>query len=330
MATILSLPNELLQNIASFLPCPSALNVLRVNRQLHRACNDRLVFQHIASRTTERSRLAGSGASLNHKEWPESESILADASLEDTIRIALAAERCTQAIATKDSFWTLYFSRRSNTHDLSNWLPQMMALRHPAALSMKPEMFLQLQGILLPRAPSCTSMTRTSQTNDLINVNFVISCALLSGLNAMRTGPEVKGPFERFFSINRATDAPITIKDGHRTDGDAIKSLRQRVRGYGEFIAATGGFDLDQATTLLPTLILELVNHLPDFAVWELFPYPAIMSFREILDIPSVFRYNSGEQSFATSHIRKMITLDFLNGEWIGFNSDQRRALGRR
>ncbi|RAR12469.1 hypothetical protein DDE82_000180 [Stemphylium lycopersici] len=191
-------------------------------------------------------------------------------------------------------------------------------------------MFLQLQGILLPRAPLCTSMTRTSQTHDLINVNFVLCCALLIQLGNQKPPEEVKRPFDHFFSINRATDPPITVKDGRRTDGDAIKSLRQRVRGYGEFIAAAGGFDLDQATTLLPTLILELAHYIPASAVHVVLPYPAIMSFREMLDIPPVFRYNSEEQTFATSHIRKMITLDFLNGLWIGYYSDQRRILGRR
>ncbi|XP_014560887.1 hypothetical protein COCVIDRAFT_88392, partial [Bipolaris victoriae FI3] len=58
MPGLLSLPTELLQQIASSLPCSSALNLLRVNHQLRKACNDRLVFQQIAKRDLNYSSLS--------------------------------------------------------------------------------------------------------------------------------------------------------------------------------------------------------------------------------------------------------------------------------
>src|SRR4051812_13626474 len=98
MAVLLSLPSELLQNIASFLPCSSALNLLRVNRQLHNACKDRLVFHSIAKYSLEQPLLSAHGVDLPQTEWADGEIVLANASLEGTIRIASAAEKCIQAL----------------------------------------------------------------------------------------------------------------------------------------------------------------------------------------------------------------------------------------
>ena len=42
-----SLPVEIIRRIAAFGPCESALALLKVNRVLYQACNDRLVFKSI-------------------------------------------------------------------------------------------------------------------------------------------------------------------------------------------------------------------------------------------------------------------------------------------
>merc|ERR1711964_652909 len=85
---------------------------------------------------------------------------------------------------------------------------------------------------------------------------------MLTQLQMTGNGKQVKAPFDRFFSVNHIRDPPIVASNGVRLDGDAIKSLRQRVRDYGAFRKRhCEGFGLDQATTLLPTLILELAVH---------------------------------------------------------------------
>ena len=47
------LPVEILERIASLGPCQSALTLLKVNRTIHRACNDSQVFRNILSDNAE-------------------------------------------------------------------------------------------------------------------------------------------------------------------------------------------------------------------------------------------------------------------------------------
>jgi hypothetical protein len=106
MAYLLSFPNELIQHITSFLPCSSALNLLKVDRRLHNICNDKVVFHNIAKYNLERPLLLENCIELADTSWAEGDSILASYSLEETIRIAYAAERCIQALLEKNDAWT--------------------------------------------------------------------------------------------------------------------------------------------------------------------------------------------------------------------------------
>ncbi|KAG9190499.1 hypothetical protein G6011_08587 [Alternaria panax] len=329
MTKLLSLPNELVQHIASFLSCSSALDLLRTNRQLRNICNDKLVFQNIVKYNLERPLLLGNGIVLSEAIWEESDAALSNIPLQQTIRTAYAAERCIQALLEKDDTWTMCPSKRLSSYEFSEWLPQIMALHHPAASRLKPETFLQLQGHILlgMRVP------RPIDPN-LLGVNFILSYTILAHLQKTGNGTQVKEPFDRFFSVNRATDPAITLSNGTRTDGDAIKSLRQRVRDYGCF---GDTFDFDQATTLLPTLMLELaVHHLAPGQISEL-PSPTTIPFSSLMDMPPVFDTNKSPPHrdasipFGWCHLTKMLSPDFLSsGRWTGYYSDQRRALGRR
>jgi hypothetical protein len=78
MASLLTLPVELVQHIATLLPCSAALNLLRVNRQLHTACNDRLVFHSIASNNLDCAKFPQhaetvDGLEISQTEWTDSE-----------------------------------------------------------------------------------------------------------------------------------------------------------------------------------------------------------------------------------------------------------------
>jgi hypothetical protein len=333
MAELLSLPNELIQHIASFLPCSSALSLLRVDRQLRNICNDKVVFQSITKYDLERSLLLENGIELPETFWAESDAILANISLQETIRIAYAAERCMQALIKKDDTWTLHKYKRLRAYELGDWLPQMMALHHPAASHLKPENFLQLQGQLFRDEISLT-MPLEWYKFDVLNVNFILSYTILAQLHMTGNGKQVKEPFDRFFCVNHATDPPITLRNGVRTDGDAIKSLRQRVRDYGSF---DGALYMEQATALLPTLLLELaVHHLTPVQMREL-PSPIRIPFSALMHMPPVFEmdksppFTDGKIPFGLCHLHKMVSPNFLSsGRWMGYCSDQRRALGRR
>ncbi|RYN21251.1 hypothetical protein AA0113_g5326 [Alternaria arborescens] len=331
MAKLLSLPNELIQHITSFLPCSSALNLFKVDRRLRNICNDKVVFQNIAKYNLERSLLLENGIELSENYWAESDAILKNVPLQQTIRLAYAAERCIQALLEKDDRWTLSTSKRLNSVEITEWLPQMIALHHPATLELKPQTFLQLQGQVLLRMRVPKSIDP-----DLLGANFVLGYTLLAQLRKTSNGKQVKEAFDRFFSVNRATDPPITLSNGVRTDGDAVKSLRQRVRDYGYF---GDTFDLDQATTLLPTLMLELelsTRHLTPSHITEL-PSPTGIPFYSMMNVPPVFDikktppFDDGSMPFGWCHLDKMVSPDFLSsGCWTGYYSDQRRYLGRR
>jgi hypothetical protein len=97
MANLLLLPNELIQHIASFLPCSSALNFSRTNRRLHAICNEKVVFHNIAKYNLGQPLLSENGIELSETYWVDADS-LANISLQETIRTAHAAERCTKAL----------------------------------------------------------------------------------------------------------------------------------------------------------------------------------------------------------------------------------------
>jgi len=340
MTSLLLLPNELTQHIASFLPCSSALNLSRANRQLRTVCNDKIVFHNIAKYNLGQSLLSENGIELSESHWAEADSVLAKTSLQETIRIAYAAERCIGALLESGDTWTLRKAKGTNSYELSRWLPHIMALHHPVASQFKPETFLELQGRLQVHFQSQLESSSEWYIPNLLDVNFVLSYTILTQLRMTGNGKQVKAPFDRFFSVNHIKDPPIVASNGVRLDGDAIKSLRQRVRDYGAFRKRHGdGFGLDQATTLLPTFILELAVHGLSPLHNTALPSPTKIPFNSFMHfLPTIFDKNPAPDyededdnvPFGMCH-DQMLSPDFLSsGRWTGYYSDQRRALGRR
>lgn len=128
MPELLSLPNELIQQIASYLPCSSALNLLRVNHKLRNVCNDRLVFLEILKQDLEYVPRSRWYKYINQLPGSENESIPAPNSLDETIRLAFAEEKCDQASTAEDDAWALKTSKQSGAFDVLDWLPQMLVL----------------------------------------------------------------------------------------------------------------------------------------------------------------------------------------------------------
>jgi hypothetical protein len=316
MASLLTLPIELIQHITTLLPCSAALNLLCVNRQLYTACNDRLVFRSIASHPLTREQVASVlDSDTCRAGWANSELVSADISRENTIRLAYAVERCIQASIEKDYECTLRVSTHFRSYNISNWLPHLMALHHPATLQLKPVTLLQLQGRLLSWCHVPAPMTRFLHTDDFINTNFALVYTILTQLRMFDNLVEVIQSFDRYF----ANDESPTVKGNALTIiGGAEKGLRQRMRGYGRL---GNVWDLDQATALLPSMIFKLVAHIPTTELSNL-PLPDSIPFNETMDIPPVFRNDS--QPFSECHIRNMTTTDFLSGTWMGYYSEHR------
>ncbi|EUC32770.1 hypothetical protein COCCADRAFT_37371 [Bipolaris zeicola 26-R-13] len=307
MPGLLSLPTELLQQIASSLPCSSALNLLRVNHQLRKACNDRLVFQQIAKRDLNYSSLSKWGLYDGLILFEDDDPLLTSASLPETIRLAFAAEKCIKSSTKKSDAWVFKVPKNTRRYDVLDWVPHMTALGHCAMSSLKPESFVIIYDDLL---------TYKFPENDLIATNFVITCTLLHQLRyCISAETQVKKPLDRHFKAN-----PGRSQTSH---ADSITHLRNRVRSYGSF---KQDFHLDEAAALLPTFLLEL-------AVYRLFPeqlrrqLPAVSSicFRELMQIPPLFPQDpSSSPSFAECYVQKMVTPGFLGGKWTGYYSEQR------
>ena len=151
MTSLLSLPNELIQHVACHLWCSDVLTLLRVNRRLHEACHNRLVYYHIAKNlmfNTASLDVRGAGLSPAQLEWPCGALMLDGVPLEQTIRIAFAVERCIRISCTNADTWASKGPRRAKIEDFGEWLPQLLAFQHPATLILEPEPFLWLQGEL--------------------------------------------------------------------------------------------------------------------------------------------------------------------------------------
>ncbi|EUC43770.1 hypothetical protein COCMIDRAFT_27758 [Bipolaris oryzae ATCC 44560] len=309
MAGLPSLPTELLQQIASSLPCSSVLNLLRVNHQLHKAYNDRLVFQRLAKRDLNYSPLSKWGIHNTVKLVEDDDPILTTASLTETIRLAFAAEKCIQSTTQNSSAWVFKVQKHTRRFAILDWLPHMMALDHSATNNLKPEPFLILYNdLLMYEAPE----------NDLIATNFIMTCTLLHQLRyCVDAKKQVKKPLDKHFEANPARSIP--------SHADSITHLRNHVRRYGRFKQS---FHLDQAAALLPTFLLEL-------AVYRLFPeqlrrqLPSVscIGFRSNMRIPPVFSQDSSGTSFAECHVEKMTNPKFLTGKWTGYYSEQRDSV---
>ena len=206
---------------------------------------------------------------------------------------------------------------------MSNWLPFMVALHHPAASNLGPDIFLRLQGRLLAWSEPAAQTTRSSHRTDCINVNFALTYTLLTKLESMSGNPrdlraQIQAPFDEFFSMNLETvpgEYPLPCSGGGSL---AILSIRQRVRGYGVFPTV---FRLDQAAAVLLALLLDLPEHWRNWRHVGRLPIPAKMPFHSLMDLCSTVPY--GSNPFSECHIRKMVTPRFLTGEWTGLFTNQ-------
>lgn len=357
MASLLTLPTELLQNIAGYLPCSAVLKLAYVNRQLNKACNDRLVFQEIAKLGLYRSTGAvrrlleitsgpdRSNFSPSQLEWSDGNALLQNASPETTVRVAFAVEKSIQALCAENDEWTLKLRSNDIWFDFSDWFPHMLALHHPVAWSLEPDNFLRLQGelsIASPKQIEPNFITRIlpwprsiledetdmagRQRADFNNVNFVLTYATLERLRTTKDHKQVIRLYQEFFfPVWTEAVQPPTQQEEAQILADTVNRLSERVPSYGTF---ENDFVLCQATAVLPCIIVELTGKFATSNQTAILPMPSKMPFTTMMNIPDVLRDTS--DAFSTCHIEKMSEPEFLAGKWAGVYSDQRRYLGRR
>ncbi len=342
MALILSLPDELLENIAGFLPCSDVLSLSNANRRLRQVCNSRTLYQNVALDSMfnidgaveylrkvyireNRGILA-----LDDIVWPEGNDVLQNASLDTARRYALAVEKFIFASMTNGEEWTLLHLEGIGHNDCSDWLPHLLALKHPATAAFEPRIFLRVQHELgfiskkIHEEEEFAAKLYTSCINpkaEFIIASFALSFTILQRTQDTRGIHEVLDQFGRDFlptSYHTQSDSSI--------NKNSVQRLCDVVPDYGGFNA---GFEQMQAMAMIPPLAVELIA---DFANSDLpvkLPSPAKIPFASFMDIPSVL--NHAVEEFTTCHVRKMATPEFLNGRrWVGYYSDQRFHRQRR
>ncbi|KZM23641.1 uncharacterized protein EKO05_0007446 [Ascochyta rabiei] len=339
----LALPNELLQHIARFLPCSSLLQLIRVNRQIHTACYDQLVIKDIAQNALYNAPRAVDhlldlyrqpgrvDLTLKQLGWPEGEALLEESSLEDKVRVAHAVEQMIRLSTLEPVAWLT-----ATTSGIAEWLPHLLAMHHPAAWCLEPDVFLLPHGQLGQSNTSSTSsllmnrwLSRTAdqardrlastklQALHFINFSFILNYTTLQRLGSTNTSSDILALFIGHFDPKRiyaqsliGTQSSVAI---------VIQRLSERMPGYGTFIR---DFTLTQASSAL-LLLLVAIAFTHQSRDQRFLPVPAKIPFSDFMDIPRIYRQSA--ELFTTCHCKYMTTPGFLSGRWMGYYSDHRR-----
>ncbi|KAH7094403.1 hypothetical protein FB567DRAFT_2635 [Paraphoma chrysanthemicola] len=345
MAHLSSLPNELLQHIATFLPFSDLLRLNIVCHRLNHICNDRLVLQSVATyghysingavqfifrKFAQHQRV---GMPLEQLQWTESEALVGRSSSIRSIKEAAhASEQCTYAALADSDDWTLKSTTEENGFDISNFLPVLLALHHPATLAFEPDKFLQVHGRLSDKPVEGKSLSslgrlmfgRSSRSAklspdedrhlvDFVNINFTIACITLQRLSTTWDPNNVIRLFEQYFF-------PDGAEHGASVTEDTMKCLCDRSPEYGVNKTTVS---IEQASSLILPMVFGLASQFGAIDHPGDLPKPLKMPFRSYMDIPSISKDFALE--FKTCHYSKMTDPTFLAGRWLGYYSDQRR-----
>jgi hypothetical protein len=345
MTSILTLPNELLQKVASHLPFSALLRLQYVNRRLHTVCDDRLVVQSVAQSCFSNTpgaleslfRTYSSSNRINFEpgqlEWEEGGLFVKEISSDEIRKLAHTVQRCTDAVIGPGSqdAWTLSKSPGKKTYDISEWLPQLLALHHPAALVMEPKTFLRVHGEIKNRCPGFEDESPTGpealtdeyidayieQAAEFVDITFVMCYMTLQHLSTNRDSKETIKQFEEFFlSAPSQEESPDSNNDLSETEhlDRIIKRLHKHLPRFNNTLPQV-------YAVLLPTILQLAVQH-PAVAAFGSLPDPRKIPFIGFMDIRQV--YDKFDQGFNTCHVRGMTSPQFLAGRWTGYYSDRR------
>ncbi|KAF2870016.1 hypothetical protein BDV95DRAFT_574896 [Massariosphaeria phaeospora] len=302
-ASLNFLPTEILLRIASFLPCSSVLNLQRVNRHLHTACNDRLLFRAIAEHPAYMAEGLEAFPNKAIAEWQDAAVALEAATLSDTVRMAFAVE---QAI-------NLHRRDAGLPTNIDTWLPQLMMLRHPAALALPPTLFLDAQDAP-PFTPMfshtymvATILRRLPYDEDIF--------ATLMGLQITGANTTPATPPPQHAQLDEKVDR--SVAELGATNRDLTQAEVRK-------ISFAMLFSVLRSCTVPP---LTNGTTITSATMWHPIALPRLakMPFHEWMHIPPVYG-EAAQQAFSQSpQLQKMTTPEFLSsGEWQGYYTDQR------
>ncbi|KAF2120897.1 hypothetical protein BDV96DRAFT_641549 [Lophiotrema nucula] len=332
MTSLQDLPTELLQRIATFLPCSATLNLIRTNHRIRATCNDHLVFKAIALDTRQHS-----------VSWRDTETFLEQARFEDTMRTAYAVDQAFVNAEAEDTLWGLKTPTRYGENYIDEWLPHMLALRNPAALTIRPESLFHVLCRL-------SRVYQSNQPSRARAVDFLLSrFSLFGGLNSAaqfesdkeRDRDEIAAKLTNIgFCLTALT---LEHLYWYTSENATFKALHIYNRPPS---AAEGDKELENGLFYtLPYLITNTTISTPSspfpaadaaplpfaFIYWLhvsgnlasiALPVPSRIPFSKYIHIPTPYR-GSGRQ-FSTAHVAKMTSPDFLSGRWSGLYTDER------
>jgi hypothetical protein len=312
-----TLPTELIQHIAHHLPVRSILRLCRVNRRLRATCYDRTVFKRIACDAIyeESDDSFSYGQDVEraaerkawYLSWPEA-SLLDRLSAADSARVAVAIEKANYWVTAKHGNDIGDWRKRWVKASFSNWVPQLIALRHLSGLRIKPE---RLQLLLWVSGESMAfDLMRNPYKGDFITAGFAMTALMLMRIDTMRFGVsdavDIQQPFVAIYSDYNA------IEDMEWMLGD---------------IHVSGGFDgFDFTDRYLITLYLLFKAYPSQAAQKPHFPSLYYIPLASLLDYPVPFR--TPASSFAKCHLSVQALVGYLAGRWKGWTTDTRRLSG--
>jgi hypothetical protein len=290
---------------------------MTTSRTLRTICNDRLLFREIAERTTTSNSVAG------HVEWQDAYVLLSRASLSDTIRIAYAAERATKRGDAEYPHWEMKPNESKVDSDLRNWLPHLIALRHPTCLTFRPEDLLTLHYQLAMYEPEPDSQHYAN----ILDVEFCMIALILQQISqgenfSHNVQIEWKATMEsREAERKRNMEIGILLglQDLDTTPPGFAPSLYKRMHCLAR--------DMDvrrraqaSAVVLHTLFTADEMHTIKDLPI----PFPEVsrMPFHTWMNIPMV--YGSERRAFYDCHMWWASTPQFVSGTWIGYYSDER------
>lgn len=326
MPSLLSVPNELLQNISTFLSCTDVLALFQVNKHLHCVYQDRVVFEQIARRNVYQNQqsienlesLTCSDDEFNELlKWTEADVLLKGSSLQEAIQVASAVQRCIKASVAEDNLWTFRQAQNSEVYEISTWLPQMLAVNHPAAMCIRPGRLLDVRRKLYSASARAQADRMAAQS---VCIDFAFTYTTLMRLRQVHKFQIVVETFVDHFFPDR-TRQPLGSPLPARAIDDTIEKLSKHM--------PDSPSELDYATicAVLVSMIVELVAQLTESTHLIALPVPCKIPFHSIMDLPRLF--GNDPSRFPTCHIPKMTTPGFLSGIWQGYYSDPRSFVHR-
>jgi hypothetical protein len=343
MTSLLALPNELLQKIASELTYHALLNLERVNQRLHLTCNERSVVQKVArycfvNTPGVTESLIGASSTSNdisfnpeQLDWQEGDSFIKGTSVEEAKFMGYAAQQCTDVVMglLGQEEWSLMKTRGVDSYAISRWLPQLLALKHPATLVLEPKALLHVYVEIRDRCPGLKNEFSAAaeavppgllheQAAEFANITFVMCHITLMHLwTTSEFGAGTIKQFEEFFLSAPSQEESLSTElcESERLD-NITERLTKQVPPYNN--------TWTYACAMLLPMILRLAVLFPSGADHGTLPTPKRIPFTTFMDIRAI--YENNDQGFNKCHYGAMTSPQFLAGDWIGCYSDERGA----